>query len=73
MLVPLTKVKKKGKEQKSLYIKKIQAACDKYQGCYVFHYENLITKPFRDIQTEFASSKFVWVVSRVDSFWGRTK
>ena len=56
-IVQLTKVKKKGKEQKSLFIKKLHETCDKYEGCYVFHYENLLTKPYREIQADFASSK----------------
>ncbi len=58
LLVTLTKVKRKGKEQKKVYIEKIQAACDTFANCFVFRYSNMITRPFREIQTDLAPSKY---------------
>ena len=56
-IVHLTKVKKQGKAHKKAYIDKIQAACDKFDNCFVFHYVNMLTAEYRNIQSDFVPGK----------------
>ena len=57
--IHLTKVKKKGKENKEKLVTRIQEALEEdYKYMYVLSYENMTTHPFAKIRKDFASSKF---------------
>lgn len=48
--VPLSKVKKKGREWKSAIIERTRTLCDEYPDLYVFRYRNVRTECFKELR-----------------------
>ena len=50
-IVPLTKVKKHGKEGKMQLVEKIQECIEKFENSYVLSFENMRASPFKTMQS----------------------
>ena len=71
--VALTKVKKKGRENKEKLVDKIQDSANKYKYMYVLSYQNMTTNPFNKIRKDFEGSKFFLGKNKVMQYaLGRT-
>ncbi|CAG9464469.1 unnamed protein product [Pedinophyceae sp. YPF-701] len=51
-VVPLTKVKKKGKAWKDGLIESVRACLEQYQHCYVFAYDNMRNDKFKELRED---------------------
>jgi mRNA turnover protein 4 len=55
-VVPLTKVKSKGREGKEDLVEKVQDSIGEYDNAYVINFENMRSGPFKQLQNQMHDS-----------------
>lgn len=55
-MVPLTKVKSKGREGKEDLVEKVQDSIGEYDNAYVINFENMRSGPFKQLQNQMHDS-----------------